>query len=93
MDLGFITEDPLPIHADNKGVVDLATVEAITARSKHIDTRFHYSRTQLNEGVIALDYVPTDDMAVDGLTKPLGTVTFWCFLNLLGLTGGSSGND
>ncbi|EDN03589.1 predicted protein [Histoplasma mississippiense (nom. inval.)] len=94
MELGFVTaKDPLPIRADNKGSIDLATVAAITARSKHIDTRFHYSRTQLNEGVISIKHVPTEDMVADGLTKPLGTVAFRRFIDLLGLFAGNSEND
>ncbi|EDN05271.1 predicted protein [Histoplasma mississippiense (nom. inval.)] len=94
MELGFVTaKDPLPIRADNKGSIDLATVAAITARSKHIDTRFHYSRTQLNEGVISIKHVPTEDMVADGLTKPLSTVAFRHFIDLLGLFTGNSEND
>jgi len=35
---------------------------------KHIDIRHHYIREVESTGLIRLDYVPTNDMAADGLT-------------------------
>ena len=38
---------------------------------------------------ICLSYIPTTDMAADGLTKPLGTIKFKRFIEQLGLTDSS----
>ncbi|KAL1956598.1 hypothetical protein VTO42DRAFT_7009 [Malbranchea cinnamomea] len=78
-------QNPIKICVDNKGAIDLAKIDGITKRSKHVDTRFHYSREQQLLGVITIVYVPTTEMAADGLTKPLPTPSFRRFINQLGL--------
>lgn len=40
-------------------------------RSEHIDIRFHYVRKKVEKGYIKLNYVSTNDMIADNLTKAI----------------------
>ena len=43
-------------------------------RTKHIDTKFHFIREEVDENSIQLVYTPTDQMTADLLTKALPQV-------------------
>ena len=47
--------------------------------------KLHYQRTILETEVIKIGYIPTQEEAVDGLTKPLGLLQFKTFLEQLGM--------
>ena len=39
------------------------------SRTKHIDIRYHFIRQHVQDGTIQLEYIPTDQMLADILTK------------------------
>ena len=41
------------------------------SKSKHIDTRYHFVREQVEKGAIILEKVDTNDNLADIFTKPL----------------------
>ena len=45
-------------------------------RSKHIDTRFHFIRECVENGVVSVEHVRTEDQLADILTKVLGRIMF-----------------
>jgi hypothetical protein len=55
------------------------------ARSKHIDVQYHYVRELKEAGTIDVEYVPTEEMAADCLTKPLKRQRFTENLEMVGL--------
>ena len=59
-----------------------------TKRTRHIDIRYYYVTSLLNEGFIsAVTYHPTEDMVSDYLTKPLQGSLFRKHRNsILGIT-------
>lgn len=61
------------IHCDNQSAIDLAECEAYRPRTKHIDIRFHHIREKIERGIIALDYIPTECMVADSLTKAVSS--------------------
>lgn len=61
---------------DNKSAIELSKNPGYQERSKHIDTRFHYIRECVSDGVVEVDYVRTDGQLADILTKALGRVRF-----------------
>src|SRR6266404_1243502 len=74
-ELCFSVEDPVPLHCDNKGAVDL-TVNPVTGRrSKHIPIRHHVIREYVERGDITLIHTPTLEMLADGFTKSLPKAT------------------
>lgn len=61
------------IMCDNQSAIDLGQSEAFRPRTKHIDIRFHHIREKIERKVIALEYVQTEKMVADSLTKAVST--------------------
>lgn len=59
------------IYCDNKGAADLAKTTSYRPRSKHIDVRHHFLRERVQLKEIIVEYVPTEEMSADALTKAL----------------------
>ena len=59
------------VYVDNEGAINLATNPFSSARTKHIDVRFHFIRELVSSGAIAVEYVPTTEQRGDILTKAL----------------------
>ena len=71
MELGYEVDNPIPLHGDNKGAIDLALNPVTGRRLKHIDIRHHVIREYVEKGTISLIRTPTLDMVADGFTKLL----------------------
>ena len=59
------------IHEDNQGCIAMAENASTTARSKHIDIKYHFSRERIEAGDVELIYCKTEDMLADAFTKAL----------------------
>jgi hypothetical protein len=59
------------LYVDNQGALELAKNPVHHQRSKHIDIRYHYIRSQIQSNIIILHYVPTNDNIADMFTKPV----------------------
>ncbi|CAB1110216.1 unnamed protein product [Ectocarpus sp. CCAP 1310/34] len=62
----------IKVLEDNKGAPALIENPFSSARSKHIDVRFHFIRELFKSGKITEEYVPTGEQHADMLTKVLG---------------------
>jgi hypothetical protein len=78
---------PVSIQCDNKQTVLLLTKEAPHLRTKlrHIDIHQHWLRQEVQAGRIPVDWVPTTEMAADGLTKLLPRQKHARFVRQLGM--------
>jgi hypothetical protein len=65
-------QEPTKIYVDNQGAIDLVGNPVHHRRTKHIEVRFHYTRTAQESGEILVTKVHTSDNHADILTK--GTV-------------------
>ena len=72
-------------YGDNQGAIALAKNPHLTERSKHIDISFHYIRDLQERQRVDINYVPTDQMAADGFTKPLAKTQFERFKKMVGM--------
>jgi hypothetical protein len=61
---------------DSKSAEELSRNPVYHERTKHIDTRYHFIRECVSDGVVQLEHVSTDDQLADILTKPLGRIRF-----------------
>ena len=61
---------------DNKSALELCKNLVCHERTKHIDTRYHYIRECVANGIAEVDHVSTDRQLADILTKPLGRIKF-----------------
>lgn len=77
--------NPIIIYEDNNGCISIARNPTSHKRSKHIDIKYHFSREQVENKVIKVNYVPTGSQVADMLTKPLSAVKFLEFRTRIGL--------
>jgi hypothetical protein len=62
-------ERPIDLGIDNQGAIKLAENPVLHGRSKHIKLRYHAIRDYIKDGELQPQFVPTDQMLADGLTK------------------------
>jgi hypothetical protein len=60
------------IHTDSQSCIAMIKNQRFSNRTKHIDTRYHFIRSQMEKGTVNLAYVPTNKNTADLMTKPLG---------------------
>jgi len=61
----------IPLCGDNQAAIFIATNAVQEKRTKHIDIRYHYIREVVEQGEVALFFIPTDKNPADMLTKNL----------------------
>jgi hypothetical protein len=66
----------VPLLSDNQACIRIAQDPTSHNRTKHIDVRYHYIRQLATYGKVTIDYVPTERMVADILTKPLAATAF-----------------
>ena len=64
------------LRCDSQSSIHLIKNQRFHERTKHIDVRFHFIRDVVNEGVIKVENVITDDNAADMLTKVVPLAKF-----------------
>lgn len=69
-------ELPMTLYVDNTGAIDLAKNWSTNGRTKHVDVRFHYVRELVEQGIIQLVYVRSEDNTSDVMTKNLSEHSF-----------------
>ena len=66
----------MTLMVDNKSAIALSKNPVFHNRSKHIETKFHFIRTCLEEKKIELDFIRSDNQLEDLFTKSLGRLKF-----------------
>lgn len=69
-ELGVVTAT-VHINCDNQGAIKLLKHPIASVRSKHIDVIYHFARERVARREVHFDYISTDKMIADCLTKPL----------------------
>jgi len=69
-------KEPIPIYEDNQACIANATKDSSPSKLKHIDLRYHFTRTMIEANKIKLVYCPTYHQAADIMTKPTDLLTF-----------------
>ncbi|RPA71475.1 hypothetical protein BJ508DRAFT_200605, partial [Ascobolus immersus RN42] len=65
---------------------ELAKNPRFHERTKHINIRFHFVRDACTRGALRIDYIPTNDMVADIMTKSLPRDTHWKHTALMGIS-------
>lgn len=65
---------PVIIYCDNVGTIHLAKNIVTSQRSKYIDIRHHFVREHIEVGDISVEYLSSDSMPADVLTKSLAKI-------------------
>jgi len=91
-ELGITDTSPSILNMDNRGAVSLTRGAGDSNRTKHIDIRYHFIRSHVESKCIKVQYLPTDEMIADILTKNLGHTKHNYFVGKLGMVSRLSGS-
>ena len=61
--------DPTVIHCDNTSCIGLSGDPIFHWKTNHINNKYHYIRELVQNGVLQLQYISTDEQVADILTK------------------------
>jgi hypothetical protein len=75
-ELGSPAETPTTIYEDNQSAIAMTKNPQFHGRAKHIDIKYHFIRENVNNGIIKLEYCPTEEMTADIFTKGLSREQF-----------------
>lgn len=84
-DLGIPTKLPIKIHEDNQSCIKQIGAASVNRKSKHVETKHHFVRQLKQEGVIDPQYLPTEEMIADMMTKPLQNIKLSRFRQAAGI--------
>ncbi|KAK3788830.1 hypothetical protein RRG08_032853 [Elysia crispata] len=71
------------LNCDNQGAIALSKNPVHHQRSKHIDIRYHFVRDEISNGLMKVQYVPSEENLADVFTKPVSKVKMQKFKTLL----------
>ncbi|XP_074336014.1 secreted RxLR effector protein 161-like [Apium graveolens] len=80
-----VKSGPVILYIDNRSAVDLAKNPVFHRRSKHIDVRYHFIRECVEQGLIVIKHISTNEQRVDILTMALSATKFENMRKLLGV--------
>ncbi|RVW30369.1 Retrovirus-related Pol polyprotein from transposon TNT 1-94 [Vitis vinifera] len=84
-DLRIKWDGPMKLYYDNKSAINIAHNLIQHDRTKHIDIDRHFIKEKLEEEVMCMSYVPSEDQLVDILTKGLNSSMFHDLVFKLGM--------
>ncbi|GJV14657.1 putative RNA-directed DNA polymerase [Tanacetum coccineum] len=88
-ELGF-KQQRYAVLCDNQSTIHLAKNSMFHKRTKHIDIRYHWIRDAIEDGMIELNKVHTDDNASDMLTKAVAREKLKICCSFAGMANSSS---
>jgi len=84
---------PITINEDNKGTISMCTSDVYTARSKHIQLRYHHIRELVKDNTVNISWIPTKFQIADTYTKGLPKFLFHAFRQAMSMRSWSQVND
>ena len=69
--LGVKVELPIEVNVDNIGAIYLSKSATSSNQTRHIDTRYHFVREYIENGILKIVFVKSEDNNADIMTKNL----------------------
>jgi len=76
---------PIQLYCDNNSAVLFINNNRSLKGSKHMEVKFFTIKESVQNGDVAVDYIHTDDMVADPLTKGLRPCVFYQHVISMGL--------
>lgn len=74
--ISILVIQPITIFEDNNSCISIANNPTNHKRSKHIDIKYHFTREQIVNKIIKLEYISTGNQLADIFTKMVPTAKF-----------------
>ena len=85
-EIGFQEKStPVTLYADNQGLIVLANNSEFHQCIKHIDVQYYWIQGAISMQQLKVTYIPTIEMAANGLTKALPAPAFLKFWRMIGM--------
>ena len=84
-ELSFAQKLPTTIFGDNEGSIAISKNPQFHKWVKHIGTQFHSVKEQVQDGVITIESIRSQQQTVDMLTKPLPQLKHRQYVGEMGL--------
>ena len=85
MDLGYLPRQPIRLYCNNKGTCDIAHNPVQHDRTKHVEVDRFFIKEKLDEKIVELPKIRSEDQMYDILTKAVSSRVFSKFLGKLGM--------
>ena len=66
-----INQGTMNILCDNSSAINISKNHVLHSRTKHIEICHHFIKDLVEEKVVSLEFIPTENQLADILTKPL----------------------
>ena len=80
-----VEQDVMTLYCDNMSAINISKNPVQHSRTKHIDIRHHYIRELVDDKVITLEHVATEEQVADIFTKALDANQFEKLRGKLGI--------
>lgn len=77
---------PVEIYCDNISAISMAENPTQHDKSKHVEINRHFIQENIENKIIHLKHIPSNQQAADIFTKPISIQTFVSLVNKLGCT-------
>jgi hypothetical protein len=67
--LGIVLDLPIVVKTDNIGTLFMSQNSSTGVRTRHVDTRYHFMREKIEDGIIKMEFVESLDNDSDIFTK------------------------
>ena len=84
-ELGIALKSSTVLKCDNQGAIQLAYNTVYHSKTKHLNLDSHYIRGLVADGILSLQYCPTEQQAADIFTKSFTEAKFVHLRSLLGM--------
>ena len=68
---------PITVKVDNVSAINFCNNATIGARTKHINIKYHYVQEYVENRIVQIRFVRTDENAADPFTKNIAGNTYW----------------
>ncbi|MBT0984615.1 Ty1/Copia family ribonuclease HI, partial [Salmonella enterica subsp. enterica serovar Typhimurium] len=80
-----IPKELVNVFCDNKSAIFMIKSGANSSKGKHIDIKYHYIQDIVERGEVKVDYIPSEEMVADPMTKGLSLEKFREHVSTMGL--------
>ncbi|KAK2988104.1 hypothetical protein RJ640_023853 [Escallonia rubra] len=84
-DLGCVSKQPTKLYCNNKAACDIAHNPVQHDRTKHVEIDRFFIKEKLDEKIVELPHIRSEDQLADILTKAVSSRVFSKFLSKLGM--------